>query len=475
MVYENNATLKRRDLLRQIARLAFAGRLVEEIDSLPLKRYPKKGVAQRCCIHKARAVLRQRILAILGFSVEEVDDEITPLSEYARRALTRAELREPILSVIDEACSACVQTHYFVTNACRGCLARPCMMNCPKKAIQMVDGQATIDPALCVNCGICQKVCPYRAIIYMPIPCEEECPVGAITKDSDGKEKIDYEACIFCGKCSRACPFGAIMEKSQMLDVIRALSEQKQVIALIAPAIAGQFPGTMYQLIHAMKRIGFSDVVEVARGADVTAEKEAAEFAERLAEKRPCMTTSCCPAYTEAVKKHVPGLKPFVSETQTPLHYSAEESKRKDRNALTVFIGPCIAKRKEALENEHIDFVLTFEELGAFFMAQGVDVQECEEERFRDPARNTGRRFPVSGGVTQSLGEVLQSECEFRPVLVDGLSKKELALLKTYAAGKAPGNFIEVMSCQGGCVAGPGVICPPKIAAKKVKDHADDQ
>jgi [FeFe] hydrogenase (group B1/B3) len=470
MMYDNNATIKRRELLVNIARLAFCNELKEKIEQIPLTRYPKKGDSHRCCIHKARAVVRQRIMAILGLSIEERDDEVTRLSEYAQEALERTALTEPILTVVDEACSACVQTNYFVTNACRGCLARPCMLNCPKKAITMENGQAKINPDLCVDCGICKKVCPYQAIIYMPIPCEEACPVGAITKDERGKERIDYAKCIYCGKCSRACPFGAIMEKSQMVDVISAMKEGKKVIAMIAPAIIGQFPGTLGQLVNGMKRVGFSEVIEVALGADETARNEAHEFCERMDAGAPFMTTSCCPAYTEAVKKHIPELKEKVSETKTPMHYTAAWVKEHFPEAVRVFIGPCIAKRQEALENELIDYVLTFEELGAFFLALDIDVQSVSESELLSPATDAGRRFPLSGGVTESLARAIATTREWKPVLVDGLTKKELAVLKAYARAKAPGNFVEVMSCEGGCVAGPGVICPVKVSKKKVED-----
>ncbi len=471
MMYENNATLRRRDLLINIAKLFFEDKLFAEIDKIAVDMFPKRSISStRCCIYKSRAIIKYRSMAILGFSIEDEQDELMTLSDYAKIAVNRDKVDFPILTVLDEACSSCVKANYVVTNVCRGCFARPCMINCPKKAITMVDGQAKIDPEKCVNCGLCMKACPYHAIIFVPVPCEEACPVGAISKDEMGREKIDYTKCIYCGKCTRECPFGAVMEKSQIIDVIKHLKSGKNVIAMIAPAIVGQFPADFEKIISAIKKVGFSDVVEVALGADITAEKETAEFKERMEHGQKLMTTSCCPAYTEAVKKHVQELGEFVSQTFTPMHYTAEMLHVKNKDAVKVFIGPCVAKRKEAIENQYVDYVLTFEELGALFVAKGIDVAQCESSVIDNPAMKIGRMFPVSGGVTGAIKEVIGSEDGFNPVLIDGLSKQSIKTLKTFAKGLCPGNFVEVMSCEGGCVAGPGVLSNPKIATVKVKN-----
>ena len=133
MIYDNNATIRRRDLIVRIAKLFFENKLIEKIDSIPIELFPKHGVASRCCIYRSRAVVRYRLMALLGFNIEDETDELRPLSDYAEKALDRTVIQAPVLTVIDEACSACVKVNYFVTNACQGCVARPCMINCPKK------------------------------------------------------------------------------------------------------------------------------------------------------------------------------------------------------------------------------------------------------------------------------------------------------------------------------------------------------
>lgn len=471
MLFDSNTTRIRRSILVRLARLAFEGRLTEGIDRIPIEMRPKMAAHDRCCVHKERAVIKYRLMAMLGYGVEEETDELTPLSEYASRALKRDHAEKAGLTVIDEACSSCVHANYFVTNACRGCYARPCKLNCPKRCISFVDGKAAIDSQKCVNCGRCMKVCPYHAIVYVPIPCEEECPVGAISKDEHGNEIIDDSKCIYCAKCMSACPFGAIMDKSQVIDVIKYLLSDQPTVAMIAPSIVGQFDVTLEQVNGALKALGFDYVIEVASGADITARNEAHELAERMEEGEPFMTTSCCPAFVETVDKHVQVLKPFVSHTGTPMHYTAELASKAHPEAIRVFIGPCPAKRREADKDDLVDYALTFEELGSMLVAKGINVEDADPVATVDPASASGRGFPISGGVAGAVMDMAgDEEVEIRPEFVNGINKQTVRALKNYAAGTSEFNLLEVMCCEGGCISGPCVIEGPRKAAKRVQD-----
>ena len=472
LIPKNNANLMRTKILIKLAE-SYLENKFEDADRIPLALRPKDGEVSRCCVYKDRAVLKYRCMAGLGHCPEEETDELTSLKEYGQEALKRTKAPKNKLSVIDVACSACVKSQYVITDVCRGCFAQPCRLNCPKQAISIVNGRAKIDPDLCVNCGKCYEVCPYHSVVKIPVPCEEACPVGAITKDEFGKEHIDAEKCISCGKCLASCPFGAIVERSQMIDVMRDIKEtDKKVVAMLAPAVAGQFPGSLNSLAGALKKFGFAEVIEVAVGADITTQKEAAEFIERMEHGEKFMTTSCCPAYFRAAQVHLPEIKPYVSDTKTPMYYTAELIKQEHPDWIAVFVGPCLAKRAEAEYDPNVDYVLTFEELGAMLVASGINVDECEEVPFTKVSHAQGRLFPVSGGVASAVADMVKDKVEFRPEKIDGLTKENIKLLKRYATKGCENNMIEVMCCEGGCVSGPGCIALSKKAARAVDAYA---
>jgi len=333
----------------------------------------------------------------------QLDDEIVPLHSYVKKAVEAKGQNQPILTTIPLGCSACSANHYQVTNLCKGCLARPCVTNCPKDAVKIEGGKAVINNDACINCGKCQQLCPFNAITLVSVPCEEACPVGAIIKNEFGEAEIIQDKCIECGACSRACPFGAITECSQIIETADKLISSNHVTAIIAPAIEGQFPGTLTQIISSLHALGFNEVIEAAQGALSTAENESQEI--RELKEGSFLTSSCCPAYTACVKKHIPSLSR-------------------------------IAKKREGLNDPYVDAVITFEELAAFLIAWDVDVHEQKGD---DTIQYLSvRQFAVSGGVTKSLEAMLQ-----------------------------PGKFIEVMSCEEGCIGGPACISDPRLVKKR--------
>ncbi len=456
----NGAEYVRRELMIRFVRAFDAGIPAAELDRIPLKLRPRGGESSRCCIYHDRAVLRYRLMALLGFAAEEETDETRSLQSYYEEAATRAKpVTAAPLSVCDAGCSGCPDRAYFVTDNCRGCFARPCMYNCPRDAVKVVNQAARIDPEKCIKCGRCQAVCPFHAIVKTTVPCEEACPVGAIRKNARGQAEIDFDRCIFCGKCFNQCPFSAIMERSQLLDVLRALQDpQVQLAALVAPSASAQFPGTIEQLFSAVAELGFDEVIEVALGAELTAAHEAEEFRERIAHGEKLMTSSCCPAYVELVRRHLPDFLPHVSDTPSPMRFAAQLAADKFPGMKTVFIGPCIAKRHEAFRSGGIDYVLTFEELGAILGGRKIDIITRKPWPLPRPAAATARNFARSCGVTEAvLAGLMPAASDFKldAKFLNGIDKKSLNLLKLYAAGKLPANFLEVMACPGGCVNGP--------------------
>ncbi len=456
----NGATFLRRELLIRIVRAFDAGELDQELDRIPIKLRPKNGEHSRCCTYHDRAIIKYRLMALLGISVEDETDETRQLRDYMEdKAEGKIDSKpQAPLSVCGPACSGCPDAKVVSTPNCRGCFARPCVYNCPKKAVSVVDGRSVIDQSLCIKCGKCITACPYHAIVKTTVPCEEACPVNAIRKNEFGVAEIDFERCIFCGKCFNACPFGAVMERSQIVDVLMAMKRGEKLVAMIAPSADRQFPGKIEQLMTACAKVGFSDVIEVALGAEMTTAHETTEFIERM-EKDPktFMTTSCCPAYVNLVWKHLPDLVQHVSLTPSPMVYTREIVKGKSPDAKTVFIGPCVAKRSEARRKD-VDYVLSFEELGALLAGRKVDVMACEPWPVTRPAAATARNFARSCGVTEAvLAEATSKIPDFKlnAKQINGIDRKSCTMLKLYASGKLPANFLEVMACPGGCVNGP--------------------
>lgn len=473
---ENQTTHLKREILVRIIKAFLKGNFEENVRLIPYDMRPKGcEVPFRCCVYKERAIIKDRTIAGLGISIEE-DDEKTLLSTYAKQALEREKPDENALTVLEAACKGCVPSRVFVTNLCQGCVARPCLNSCGFGAISIVDGKSVIDGEKCKGCMKCIKVCPYNAIVKIRVPCEDSCPVSAIAKDENGYAKIDFEKCISCGKCVSACPFGAVHEKSQVIDVLRKIKEGKKVIAMIAPAIMGQLPCTPEQLNTAIKGLGFAQVYEVAQGADITTKNEAVDFTERMEEGAEFMTTSCCAGYNELVAKHLEEIKPFVSHTKTPLFYTAEIAKKENPDSVTVFFTPCSAKRKEVSQNPLIDFAISFEELGAWFIATKTEVATCEKTEFKVPASKQGREFALSGGVARAVESLLDEEMIIKTHHINGLTKDSIKDLKKFAKkGECEfGNLIEVMCCEGGCIAGNATLNSLKTAFKQISAYGEN-
>lgn len=468
MNLDNKAIFFRRTALRKIVEAFDKGTLVTDAYRIPYEVIPQDAKSSvRCCIYKERAVFRARTLAALGCSVEE-DDEATSLNDYAKKALTRNHIPQQPLTVMDIACHGCRKARHMVTEACQGCLARPCQQSCRFGAISFIDGRSFIDADKCKNCGACKMACPYNAITFIPVPCEQACPVDAIHKRENGVAEIDFDKCISCGHCMESCPFGAIMERSQLIDVLSQLQKGAPVVAMIAPSIVGQFDCTLPQLMTAIKKAGFPKVTEVALGADVTTANEARELVERLENGARFMTTSCCAAWVQAVKKHLPALKEFVSHTKTPAAYTAEIEKKEGN--VTVFIGPCVSKRAEGMEDPNIDYVMTYEELGAIFDAKGINPAQCEEMPLDPSISGEARYYGVTGGVAQAVENAIAGKKPFKKMAINGLDKKAMALLTAFAKGAGDFQLLEVMNCKGGCIGGPCTLKPQAQVIKPIKD-----
>lgn len=256
---------------------------------------------------------------------------------------------------------------------------------------------------------------------------------------------------------------------------------------MLAPSFVGQFgmKVTPSQVISGLHKLGFTDVVEVAVGADITTLHEAEEFMEKVPEKLSFMTSSCCPAFVSLVKKHFPEYEENISKTTSPMVSCGLYVKNRRPNALTCFIGPCIAKKRESLEHpEAVDFVLTYEELQCIFEGTGIDLTLPAEKEYVTQATAGGIGFPLTRGVQASMKEVLplERQASLSAEYADGLElcQDKLTQIKK---GKLSAEYFEGMACCNGCVNGPGSLAQQgltrvmvtkfqKSAEKKTSDQS---
>ncbi len=452
----NDATLLKikHEVLYQVAKLAYDGCLEERKEALPYEMIPGPNPHFRCCIYREREVIRQRIRLVEGKAPGIEDDG-------------------NIIQVINSACEGCPISRYVVTDNCQKCMSKACQQACRFGAISMGRDKSYIDPSKCKECGQCSKACPYNAIAELLRPCMKSCPVNAISVADNGTgiAVIDKNKCISCGQCIHKCPFGAIGSKTFIVDIIKKIQAGEKVFAMLAPATIGQFGAdiNMASWRKALKEIGFTDAYDVALGADLTAMAEAKEWLEAM-EKDEKKTTSCCPAFKRLIEKHYPQVADAISETVSPMCALSRHLKEQFPGAVTVFIGPCIAKKSEVDSKEEgsADFALTYGEIRAMLRAKEVSLEPAEMPEEEDVSSLYGKKFANAGGVTAAVVQSMKElGCKEEPEVCkcNGVEecKKALMLMK---AGRLPQDFVEGMVCEGGCVNGPSRHKPANMAMR---------
>ena len=206
-----------------------------------------------------------------------------------------------------------------------------------------------------------------------------------------------------------------------------------------------------------VKRTILPTVIEAALGADMVAQAESKELAEK-----GFLTSSCCPAFVQYVKSAFPALLPYVSHNLSPMAILAKYIKGTDPTAKVVFIGPCTAKKAEAQLDSvkpYIDSVMTFEELQALYDSCDIDITSLDEDVL-DNASFYGRIFARSGGLSDAVAQGLKEqniEFDLKAIPCDGIEECRMALLKKQK-NVLDANFIEGMACIGGCIGGAGCL-----------------
>jgi|SRR5690554_550583 len=396
---------------------------------------------------------------------------------------------------------------------------------CKSHAIDVSSASIERDPAKCILCGRCVRVC------------HEIQKIGAIDFTKRGfystvttpyNKGINISDCILCGQCILVCPTAALREKSSLKEVTNALnSKNKYTIVQVAPAVRATI-GEEYnipigtdvtgKLVTALKRLGFKKVFDTNFGADLTIMEEANEFINRIKNNKPLpMFTSCCPGWIKYAEHNHPEILKHISSCKSPHEmegailktYYAKKMGIDPADIFVVSIMPCTVKkyesnRMELSENNHpdVDAVLTTRELVRLFKLAGIDFDDLPEDKFDNPlGESTGAAaiFGTSGGVMEAAlrtayyiltGKKLENlelndirgmkglkeasinidGREINVAVVNGIGNIG-NVLEEVKNGTSKYYFIEVMTCPGGCINGGGqpIHQKPEKIIKRMK------
>ena len=313
--------------------------------------------------------------------------------------------------------------------------------------------------------------------------CAGKCLFDALYRDEKGNVAVNPDLCVGCDECVRNCHAHKLTESRDILPALEAVHSAKApVYALIAPAFINQFSSdvTPGRLRTAFKRIGFAGMVEVALFADILTLKEALEFDRNILKEEDFQLTSCCcPMWIAMIRRVYHELIPHVPGAVSPMAACGRSIKAMYPDALTVFVGPCLAKKAEAREKDiadAIDHVLTFQEMRDIFEFAGIDPTGLPEDE-RDHSSRAGRIYAGTGGVSEAVQSTVERLNPTRPITVratqaDGVPACK-KLLGDVLAGKVTANFIEGMGCVGGCVGGPKALIPKEEGRKNVFEYGN--
>ncbi len=298
--------------------------------------------------------------------------------------------------------------------------------------------------------------------------CVRNCEVKAISVRG-GRAVIMEDHCVLCGRCLAVCPQEAKTLTSELPQVKAMIRRGEKVAAQLAPSYMGLLEfQQLGQVRAALRKLGFADVFETAEGAAAVTDAYLRLMEE---ERMDNIITTCCPAVNDMIEMYFPALVPSLAPVVSPMIASGRIIKQRlGSESRVVFIGPCIAKRKEARDLRHadaVDAVLSFDELKHWLVEEDIRIDECEDEPFPfNPAVN--RLYPVTGGVLASVRAGLSEDAShhYRQFTVHGLSNC-IELCRDIAAGSVHRCVIEMNSCENGCIKGPAIsgkgVYPYKI------------
>ncbi len=300
----------------------------------------------------------------------------------------------------------------------------------------------TLKKSNCKNCYKCIRHCPVKSIRF-----------------SGNQAYIIGNECVMCGQCFVVCPQDAkqIVDETEKVKVL--LQSTDPVIVSLAPSFVANYEGVgIESMRESLKKLGFYDVEETAIGATIV-KREYDRICNE--EERDIVITSCCHSVNLLIQKHFPKLLPYLADVLSPMQAHCKDIKDRIRNAKTVFIGPCVAKKDEAEHYEgFVDAVLTFDELTNWLKAENVVLKKkTDSDEF-----SKARFFPTTGGILKTM---TLDNPKYNYLAIDGIENC-ITALKDIENGGLHNCFIEMSACIGSCVGGPVM---EKFHRSPIKDY----
>lgn len=287
----------------------------------------------------------------------------------------------------------------------------------------------TLKKSNCKNCYKCIRNCPVKAIRF-----------------SGDQAHIIADECILCGRCFVVCPQNAKEIVSEVEKVKVMIQSGEPVIASMAPSFIANYDGVGIDAMReGLQKLGFADVEETAIGATMVK----TDYERLVHEKqKPVIISSACASVNLLIQKHYPEMIKYLADTLSPMQAHCRDIKRRNPEAKTVFIGPCVAKKDEAQRYPGIvDAALTFEELTEWLEKENVRL----EKKVDSNPESLARIFPTVAGILRTMKD---RDPEYEYVAVDGIDNC-IAALEDVAAGHVSNCFMEMSACKGSCVNGP--------------------
>lgn len=284
--------------------------------------------------------------------------------------------------------------------------------------------------------------------------CIRECPAKAI-RVMQGQAVVLSERCIACGHCVKVCSQEAKSIRSFVPFVEEKLAQKEKIIAVIAPSFAASFPTNYAKFPTALRQLGFELVIETSFGADLVSPLYVKEIQES---KNKTIISSSCPAVYGFIQKYYVELVPKLARIVSPMIAIGKYIKENFGNDYAiVFIGPCIAKKDEILEEEVqgiIDAALTFDEIKNMFLKNDIYVDLLEASLFDKPHASLGKSYPLAGGLLKSAnqtGDILEKEI----IVVEG-KNKVVEIIEELSNNNINARFVDILFCEG-CISGPAI------------------